>query len=236
MVAPAQRAAWQQRLTLGPGDILNLHIYNSPELTREDVPVGPDGRISYLEAQNVMAAGLTVDEFRARLNDELSNFRRAPQAFVVPVSYHSKRYSVLGNVALQGSYPLDSPTTVVEAVARAKGFENGVSGGDVVPNIDLTRSFVGRAGKRLPVDLEALFLHGDLSQNVALEPGDYLYFSGAAGGQVYVLGEVRTPGAASCDADSSVLSVIAARGGFTQRAWMRRVLLEQRRRPCKGGI
>ena len=84
---------------------------------------------------------------------------------------------------------------------------------------------MGRAGKRLPVNLEALFLHGDLSQNVALEPGDYLYFSAGAGGQVYVLGEVRTPGAAPCDADSSVLSVIAARGGFTQRAWMKRVLV-----------
>ena len=223
VTSSAQRGEWQKRLTLGPGDVLTFHLFGAPELTREEVPVGPDGRVSYLEAENVMAAGLTVDELRAKLDEALGKVRRAPQTFVTPVAYHSKKYYVLGNVTQKGVFPLDRPITVIEAVARAKGFESG--GNDAVEATDFSRSFVSRGGKRLPVDFEKLFVKGDLSQNVALEPDDYLYFPTGSAGQVYVLGEVRAPGAAPCDAGTSVLSVVAARGGFTDRAWTQRVLV-----------
>ena len=225
VVDPAPRAAWQKRLTLGPGDVLSFHLFGSPELTREEVPIGPDGRISYLEAENVAAAGLTVDELRDHLNEELGKFRRAPQAFVTPLSYHSKRYYVLGTVVQKGIFPLDRPITIIEAVARARGFETGVSRGNLVETTDFSHSFIGRGGQRLPVDFEKLFLHGDLTQNIALEPGDYLYFPAAASGAIYVLGEVRAPGAVPYDSATSVLSAIATRGGFTPRAWTKHVLV-----------
>ena len=225
VVDPARRADWQKRLTLGPGDVLSFHLFGSPELTREEVPIGPDGRISYLEAENLVAAGLTVDELRDRLNGELGKFRRAPQAFVTPMSYHSKKYYVLGTVVQKGIFPLDRPITIIEAVARAHGFETGVARGNVVETTDFAHSFIGRRGSRLPVDFEKLFLHGDLSQNIALEPGDYLYFPASASGSIYVLGEVRSPGAVMFDADVNVLSSIATRGGFTQRAWKKHVLV-----------
>lgn len=225
VVDPAPRAEWQKRLTLGPGDVLSFHLFGSPELTRDEVPVGPDGRISYLEAENLLATGLTVDELRDRLNEELGKFRRAPQAFVTPLSYHSKRYYVLGTVVQKGIFPLDRPITIIEAVARARGFETGVSQGNLVETTDFTHSFIGRGSRRLPVDFEKLFLHGDLSQNIALEPGDYLYFPASAAGAIYVLGEVRTPGAVTFDGDTSVLSAVATRGGFTQRAWKKHVLV-----------
>jgi protein involved in polysaccharide export with SLBB domain len=222
---PARRAAWQQRLTLGPGDVLSFHYFGAPELTREEVPIGPDGRISYLEAENIMAAGLTVDEFRARLNEALGRYRRAPQAYVIPEVYHSKKYYLLGAVVATGVFPLDQPTTVIEAVARARGFETGLSDGDTVDSADFSRSFLERDGRRLPVDFARLFLHGDLSQNVALEPGDYLYFPPAASGAIYVIGEVNRPGALAWDGDATALSAIASRGGFTHRAWQKRVLV-----------
>ena len=38
-------APWQQRLTLGPGDLVSLGIYGQKQFTRTLVPVGPDGRI-----------------------------------------------------------------------------------------------------------------------------------------------------------------------------------------------
>ncbi len=225
VVAPAQRGDWQKRLTLGPGDVLNLHLFGAPELTREEVPIGPDGRVSYLEAENVMAAGLTVDELRARLDEALGKFRRSPQTFVTPVAYNSKKYYVLGNVTQKGVFTLDRPITVIEAVARARGFESGDPAAGNAEATDFSRSFVSRRGKRLPVDFEKLFVQGDLTQNVALEPDDYLYFPTGSAGQVHVLGEVRTPGAASCEPGASVLSVVAARGGFTDRAWTQRVLV-----------
>ncbi len=220
-----QRPAWEQRLTLGPGDVLSFHLFGSPELTRDDVPIGPDGRVSYLEAENIVASGLTVDELRDRLNAELGKYRRAPQAYIIPISYRSKRYYMLGTVVQKGVFPLDRPTTVIEAVARARGFESEISRGDTVEATDFSRSFLARGGQRVPVDFERLFMHGDLSQNVALEPNDYLYFPAASSGEIFVLGEVRSPGPVAYDSDVSALSAIASRGGFTERAWKAHVLV-----------
>jgi protein involved in polysaccharide export with SLBB domain/capsular polysaccharide biosynthesis protein len=225
VASPAQRAQWQQRLTLGPGDVLSFHLYGSPELTREDVPIGPDGRVSYLEAENIVAAGLTVDELRDRLNAELGGFRRAPQAYVTPVSYRSKRYYMLGTVVQKGVFFLDRPITIIEAVARARGFETGISRGDTIDATDFSRSFLTRDGHRVPVDFERLFMHGDLSQNVALEPNDYLYFPASSSGEIYVLGEVGLPGPVAYDSEVSALSAIVSRGGFTERAWKAHVLV-----------
>ena len=224
-VAPTQRAGWQQRLTLGPGDVLNFHLFGYPELTREEVPIGPDGRVSYLEAENIVAAGLTIDELRDRINAELGKFRRAPQAYIIPASYHSKRYYVLGAVAQKGIFPLDRPTTVIEAVARARGFETGVSRGDTIEVTDFSHSFLARGGHRVPVDFERLFMHGDLSQNVVLEPNDYLFFPASSFGEIYVLGSVASPGPVPCDSDTNAISAIVSAGGFTERAWKARVLV-----------
>jgi protein involved in polysaccharide export with SLBB domain len=225
VVDPAKRADWQQRLTLGPGDVLNFHLFGAPELTRENVPIGPDGRISYLEAEDLAVAGLTVDEVRDRLNTELGKYRRSPQAFVTPRSYSSKRYYVLGTVVQKGVFQLDRPMTIVEAVARSRGFETTISRGNLIETTDFGRSSLARKGERVPVDFEKLFLHGDLSQNIALEPGDYLNFPAAASGSIHVLGEVRSSGAVPFDPDTSVLSAVASRGGFTERAWTKHVLV-----------
>ena len=222
---PAQRDPWQQRLTLGPGDIVTFHLFGYPELTREEVPVGPDGRISYLEAQNVEASGLTIDELRDAINAELGKYRRAPQAYVTPVAFHSKRYYMMGTVVQKGVFYLDRPITVIEAVARARGFETGISDGDMIETTDFSRAFIARDGRRLPVDLERLFLHGDLSQNVALRPNDYLFFPSSGGGQIFVLGEVASSGPVPYDQNVSALSAIASRGGFSTRAWRSHVLV-----------
>jgi protein involved in polysaccharide export with SLBB domain/capsular polysaccharide biosynthesis protein len=222
---PAQRDAWQEHLTLGPGDTVSFHLFGYPELTREDVPVGPDGRISYLEAQNVVASGLTIDELRDAIDAELGKYRRAPQAYVTPVAFRSKRYYMMGTVVQKGVYYLDRPITVIEAVARARGFETGISDGDTIETTDFSRAFIARDGHRLPVDLERLFLHGDLSQNVALRPNDYLFFPSSGSGQIYVLGEVASSGPVPYDQNASALSAIASRGGFSRRAWRSHVLV-----------
>jgi protein involved in polysaccharide export with SLBB domain/capsular polysaccharide biosynthesis protein len=226
VVSPRQRAQWQQKLTLGPGDVLNFSLYGEPELSREEVLIGPDGRVSYLEAQGIMAAGLTVDEFREKLNEALAEYRRAPQAFVSPVSYRSKKYFVLGRVTQRGAFPLDRPMTLVEAVARAGGMETGLAADrSMIELADLSRSFLARNGQRVPVDFEKLFQHGDLSQNVALEPNDYIYFPAGTEKEVYVLGAVRAPGAYVYNHSTGVVGAIAGRGGFSDRAWKRKLLV-----------
>ncbi|MBW8865002.1 MAG: hypothetical protein JF609_08795, partial [Verrucomicrobia bacterium] len=62
-------------------------------------------------------------------------------------------------------------------------------------------------------------------QNIPLEPDDYLYIPPADVKQVYVIGEVLAPGVAACTADTSALRVITMQGGFTDRAWKKKVLV-----------
>jgi polysaccharide biosynthesis/export protein len=227
VISPTQRAPWQQKLSLGPGDVLTFSLYGEEkELTRKEIPVGPDGRLSYLEAQNIMAAGLTVDELRGKINEELGKYRRAPRAYVAPMAYKSKKFHLLGKVAQPGAYLLQRPTTLFEAVVRARGIETRLApDGSRLDLADLWRSFIVRGGRKLPVDFEKLFRNGDLAQNIALEPGDYIYFPETRRSEVFVLGAVRRPGAYALESPIDALGALAARGGFAARAWKQKLLV-----------
>jgi polysaccharide biosynthesis/export protein len=222
--APAKRAPWQQKLTLGPGDVLNVSLFERPETVRTEVSVAPDGRISFLRT-NVVAAGLTIDELRARLDQALSPFYQDPRAIIAPVAIHSKKYIILGSVVTRGVFPFDRPMTMIEAIARAGGLDTGVYDQHTVELADLPRSFLVRNGERVPVDFEKLFARGDLSQNIPLEPDDFLYFASAQANEIYVLGEVMRPGIVAFEHRPTALKVIASRGGYTPRAFKSRVLV-----------
>lgn len=225
IVNPPHRAEWQQHLTLGPGDIVNFALFGEPTLSRGDVVIAPDGRVSYLEAQDVLATGLTVDELRSKFDTELGKYRRAPHTLITPVAYRSKKYYMLGKVVQRGVYILDRPITVIEALARAKGVENGQVEDNTLDIADLQRAFLMRSGKRIPLDFERLFQGGDLSQNIPVEPGDYIYFPSADIKEVYVLGEVVLPGPATYRPDLTAIGAISSRGGFAPKAYKSRVLV-----------
>jgi protein involved in polysaccharide export with SLBB domain len=73
--------------------------------------------------------------------------------------------------------------------------------------------------------MEALFLHGDMKQNLPVEPGDYMYFPSANSNEIYVLGNVKMQGTQGLLAHTSVHSAIAQAGGFTSKAYTRRILV-----------
>jgi protein involved in polysaccharide export with SLBB domain len=225
-VTPAiKRAEWQRRLTLGPGDSLNLQLFDMPDTAHTEVPIGPDGRISFLQARDITAAGLTIDELRTKVDESLSKFYQNPRTIITPAAYHSKKYIVLGAVANRGVYNFDRPLSVIEALARAGGVQTGIYGRDTIELADLGRSFLVRDGQRFPVDFERLFEQGDLSQNVPLAPDDYLFFAPASANEIYVLGQVMNPGVVAFLPRTSAMSVIAAVGGFNTQAFRSRVLV-----------
>lgn len=220
-----KRAPWQERLTLGPGDVLNFSMFETNEVGRTEVVIGPDGRVSYQQAENLMATGLTIDELRAKFDTELAKYYRSPLTIITPVAYRSKRCVVLGSVTAGGVFPMDRPMTVIEAVARAGGLETGLHERATVELADLSRSFLARNQKRVPVDFERLFQRGDLAQNVVLEPDDYLYIAAASANEIYVLGQVANPGVVTFSPNPTVLRAIASRGGFSGKAFKSRVLV-----------
>ncbi len=224
VVNPAQRAAWQRRLTLGAGDVLNLGLYGQPDLTRTEVAIAPDGHVNYLQA-DVPASGLTIDELRDKLDQELGKYYRSPHTVITPVAFRSKHYYMLGKVMTKGTFVLDRPTTILEAIARAHGFESGLVDRNVIDLADFQHSFLMRGGQRISLDFDKLFAGGDLSQNVPVEPNDYIYIAGADVQEVYVVGEVRLPGVVTYAPGMTILQAISVRGGYSERAYKARVLV-----------
>ncbi len=217
--------SWRDRYTLGPGDILNFSLYGRPELDRSQIFIQPDGCISYLQAQNIHADGLTIDELREKIEAELGKTYKNPRVSVAPFELHSKKYFILGKVVDKGAFSMDRPITILEAVAKARGIETGLFEQNTVELADLPRSFLVRGNKRLKVDFEKLFFEGDLSQNIELEPGDYLYFASANTNEVYVLGSVNSPGVQGFTPKMTVISAISEREGFTKDAFREHVLV-----------
>jgi protein involved in polysaccharide export with SLBB domain/capsular polysaccharide biosynthesis protein len=212
-------------VVLGPGDAVNITAAGLPELARNQVYVGPDGNITYLQAQNFRAAGLTIDELRVKLMTELRRYYKNLLLVVTPMTFQSRKVYVLGKVVRKGAINMDRPLTLLEVVAEAGGLETGLFQQNTVELADLGRSFLMRGNQRMPVDMEKLFLRGDMSQNVPIKPDDYLYFPSANSNEIYVLGDVTMQGTQGLLAHTSVHSAIAQAGGFTPKAYTRRILV-----------
>ena len=60
---------------------------------------------------------------------------------------------------------------------------------------------------------------------MSIEPGDYIFFPAANLKDVYVLGEVRLPGATAYTPDMTLVGAITARAGYTERAYKGHVLV-----------
>ncbi|MEO1857026.1 MAG: polysaccharide biosynthesis/export family protein [Rubritalea sp.] len=222
---PPENVSWRDRYELGPGDVINFALFGRPELDRNGFRVSPDGTISFLQAQTILVTGLTIDEARLKIEEGLMGYFKSPRVIITPVEVGSKRYSILGKVMGKGVYTLASPTTLLEAVAQAGGIETGLFERKTVEIADMDRSFITRNGKHLPVDFRKLFNDGDLSQNVALEPNDFIYIASSVSNNYYVLGAVTTPGAQGYTADASLVSALTRRGGLTDRAYTDKVLV-----------
>ena len=63
---------------IGPADHLGVLVYDKPQISIEDVPVRPDGRISLPLVQDVVAAGRTPAELAQDVSARLSAYVKKP--------------------------------------------------------------------------------------------------------------------------------------------------------------
>ncbi len=224
-VSPAKVPAWQTRYTLGPGDTLNFSVYDRADLARENVQIAPDGTVSYLQAVAMRAQGLTLDQLRTRLEEELSKYQKNVKVIITPSAVASKEFTIIGRVKKPGSFTLDRPTSVLEAISLAEGIQIGTVRSSAFELADFERSFVARQGKKLSVDLARLYYEGDFSQNAYLEPDDYIYVASNLENEIYILGEVREAGRRKMPVKLTLARAIAEAGGFTDVAYQMKVLL-----------
>ncbi|MEI6656211.1 MAG: polysaccharide biosynthesis/export family protein [Verrucomicrobiota bacterium] len=223
--AASAPASWRKRYELGPGDVVNFALFGRPDLNRQAFRIAPDGTVSYLQAQNIQIAGLTLDEARQAIEKALAAHFRAPRVIITPQEIGSKRFTILGKVAHKGVVTLERPITLVEAIANAGGLETGLFDYKIIELADLDHSFISRGGQRLPVDFRRLLHEGEMKFNLEIEPNDFIYIASNITNDYYVIGAVASPGTQGLTEDASVVAAISRRGGLTEQAWTDRVLV-----------
>jgi polysaccharide export outer membrane protein len=223
------RAEWLQPsgdfYRIGPGDHLELEILGDPG-SRSPVTVGPDGKIYFYVLPGIDVWGLTLSEAKDRIERELKDrdLIKAPIVSVQLRGIDSARVWLLGRVDKPGVYPMSAPMTLLEAVSIAGGTLTSSASGTTEDLADLSNSFVVRNGERLPVNLEHLLHYGDMSQNIYLEPDDFVYFPSTASHDIYVLGAVRMPRAVLRQRNT-LAAAIADAGGPIKDAYLTHVAI-----------
>ena len=107
---------------IGTADRLHIDVWQNDKLSLADVPVRPDGKITMPLIDDVHAVGLTTDELKAVITQELSEFIENPTVTVVLLAPVSKRAFVLGEVRNPGAIGLGAEMRVLEAITTTGGF------------------------------------------------------------------------------------------------------------------
>jgi polysaccharide export outer membrane protein len=209
--------------TLGKGDVLSISVYDEPDLGVSGIPIRPDGRISFPLIGDVQAAGRSVEALTATVTERLSRFVIEPRVSVIVTELNSLSYTINGEVAKPGVYPLVTDVSLTQAIARAGGFKKGQFRSSSVEVADLSTAFIAREGRVLPVDFTRLFRQGDLRFDIGLQDGDYINIPSGLSKEVYIVGEVNKPAQFAFREAMPMSRSLALAEGFTREADLSRV-------------
>ncbi len=213
----AGRTTGTTEYRLTPGDVIEISVAGHEDMKKE-LPVRPDGRISYIYVGDIPAGGRTVPELRAEIEASLLTFMRYPNVAVVVRKARETQFTILGKVVRPGVYPLNGPFTIVAAIALAQGLASGQYEGSTIEIADLASSYLVRRNRVMPVDFERLIRRGDTTQDVVLEDGDYIYIPSSLAQEVYILGEVFKPRSYGFQGRVTLMQAISQSGGFKSSA------------------
>lgn len=206
--------------TVGPGDVLQITVWDHPELT---IPAGSqrsssesgnlihsDGTIFYPYVGIVHVDGLQVTEIRDLITERLGKYIEGPQVDVSVAAFRNKRIYVTGEVDEPGVYPITNvPMRLVDAIGEAGG---------ILKTADWSRVILTREGKDYELSLREVYQRGNKAHNVLLRPGDVVNVSPVTDAKVFVLGEVGKPSSLEMKRNGLTLAeALAENGGLDQR-------------------
>lgn len=155
-----------QDYKLGPGDVLEISVWDDEALHRE-VKVRPDGKISFPLIGDVKAFGRSVSELKAELETRMDQYVPDTPVTVILISLGYPRIYVMGKVEQPGPFMMDSQLNVVQALAMAGGLTTFASKDDI-----LILRGQGEGQKVYQFDYSDLENGRGLEQNIILQPGD----------------------------------------------------------------
>ncbi len=197
---------------IGGKDVLEVIVYDEPDLSKEAIRVSLDGYVNFPLIGKVNVKGLTSSQIEEKLQNLLADgYILSPQVSVLVMEYGSRKVFVLGAAKNTGSYELRGKTTLLEMISKAGGV--GKKAGDHFLVLRETE----RGPESIPINRKKLIDEGDLSLNVILKNNDTVYIPIADA--IYVLGEVKRPGTYELSGNNrTVLSAITHASGFTKIA------------------
>lgn len=197
-------------LRLEAGDLVEVGVYNVPELTTK-ARIGSKGEVYLPLIDYVHVSGLTAEEAEDLIQKRLSDggFVKNPHVTLFVDQYASQGASVLGEVARPGVYPVPGEQRLFDLISAAGGFTEKAGRSITVTHRD-------QPEKPITVPLSRNVTDNPES-NIPVLPGDTIIVRKAD--LVYVVGEVGRPSGFLMDSGHlTVLQAIALAGGPTRTA------------------
>ncbi len=206
-----------ERYRIGSGDVLEVRVYNRPQLSREAIRVEGNGmiRMPLIEGE-IQAACKTEGELAKDISTRYARYYRNLPVDVFIKEYHAREVALIGAVNEQGRYQMQRRIRLLELLTFAKGPSDKAGQNiNIVrgPRRDICASDVDAAkaeGGFITLRLNDT-LRGDESANPFVEPGDIVTIPEAE--QVYVIGNVYSPRALPLREPITVSRAIAMAGG-----------------------
>ncbi len=213
---PAQDLTTSDPYRLGVDDILDISVYGEVDLQHVEVPVRPDGMISFAFVGDVRAAGRTVEEIREEMMQRLGRYLRSPQVTVIAKEFAQKKVFVGGEVKNPGVFYLKGREGTLLDVLYKAGLTTEKAG--------LDSAYLMRDNRVVAADFKDLIL-GDLSRNIDLANQDVIFIPENTRRFIYVLGEVPRNDAFDLNRPVPILDILARAGGFDRYAKKREVVV-----------
>ncbi len=221
--ASAKTAALQpdDRYRIGPGDVLDIRIFNRPNLSRDAVRVEGNGMIRMPLIETEIQAGCQTEGGLARdIATRYMKYYRNPQVDVFIKEYHSKQVAVIGAVNDQSRFELQRRVRLLELLTYAKG--PSPKAGQTINIVHSPPTLPCHEPAVASEDIATAFssyklsdtLEGNPKANPYVEPGDIVTLPEAD--QVYVVGNVFTPLTIPLKEPISLSRAIAMAGGTKQ--------------------
>lgn len=161
---PVAVCAADAAYVIGPSDLLEISVWEEPELSRQLV-VRTDGFVSLPLLGDVAAAGLTPPALQATIEKDLKQYLKDPRCAVILVEPRSKRVYVEGQVNAPGQILLDSEMFLTQVISLSGGFTEWADRKKIV----ILRH---ADGSQQRIQINYIKIIKGKASNIAIRPGD----------------------------------------------------------------